>query len=73
MVYIDDVTTLSENTNTVKRNTEALLEASRELGLELNTKKTKIWSVLLTLTVFGNVAKLKHIFEKNSNKSKLNS
>jgi len=28
-------------TSTIKKNTEALLEASREVGLEVNTEKTK--------------------------------
>jgi len=32
---------LYENINTTKNNTGALLEASREVGLEVNTEKTK--------------------------------
>jgi hypothetical protein len=32
--------------NTIKKNTEALLEASREVGLEVNTEKTKYMVVL---------------------------
>jgi hypothetical protein len=32
---------LSENKNTINRNTAALLEASRKVGLEVNTEKTK--------------------------------
>jgi hypothetical protein len=30
-----------KNTDTIKKNTEALLEASKEVGLEVNQEKTK--------------------------------
>jgi hypothetical protein len=39
LVYAD-VNLLGDNTDTIKKNTEALIDASRD-GLELNTKKTK--------------------------------
>jgi hypothetical protein len=41
LVYADDVRMLGENTSTIKKNKEALLEASREVDLKVNIEKTK--------------------------------
>jgi hypothetical protein len=41
LVYADDVNVLGGSVLTVKKNTEALVIASRENGLEINAEKSK--------------------------------
>jgi hypothetical protein len=41
LVYADDVNLLGDNMDTVKKNTETLIYANKEVGLEVNTEKTK--------------------------------
>jgi hypothetical protein len=41
LAYGDDVNIVLENIDTIQKNTEALLDASKEVGLEVNPEKTK--------------------------------
>jgi hypothetical protein len=40
-VYADDVNLLGNNTDTIKKNTETLIDASKKVGLETYVQKTK--------------------------------
>jgi hypothetical protein len=41
LVYADDINLLDDSVNTIKENSGTFLEASRDLGLEINADKTK--------------------------------
>jgi len=43
LVYADDVNILGGIVHTIKRNTEALVVASKEIGLEEDDEATKTW------------------------------
>jgi hypothetical protein len=41
LAYADDVNIVGENIDTIQKNTKALLDVSKEVGLEVNPEKTK--------------------------------
>jgi hypothetical protein len=41
LAYADDVNLLGDNIDTIKKNMETLIDASKEVGLKINVEKTK--------------------------------
>jgi hypothetical protein len=64
LAYADDVNLLGDSIHTIKKNTETLIDASKEVGLEINVDKTKY----MLLTRHQNVGQNR---DKNSKKDHL--
>jgi hypothetical protein len=41
LAYADDVNLLGDNTDAIKKNMETFIDATKEVGLEINVEKTK--------------------------------
>jgi hypothetical protein len=73
LAYADDVNLLGDNVDTIKKNTETLIDASKEVGLEINVDKTKYrllsrhqtvgqnWNIRIANRSFENVSQLKYL------------
>jgi hypothetical protein len=56
LAYVDDVNIVGENIDNIKKNIEALLDASKEVGLEVNPKKTKYMLMSRSQKIGQNIA-----------------
>jgi late competence protein required for DNA uptake (superfamily II DNA/RNA helicase) len=73
LAYADDMNLLEDNFDAIKKNTETLIDASKEVGLEINVEKTKYMllsrhqnvgrnrDIRIANRSFGNVSQFKYL------------
>jgi hypothetical protein len=72
LLYADDLNLLGNNIDTIKKNTETVTDASKEVGLDVNTEKTNYMLLshhqnagqnhdIKINRSFGNVAQFEHL------------
>jgi hypothetical protein len=81
LVYADDVNLLGDSVDTIKKNTQTLIDDSKEVGLEVNTDKSKYMllprhknagqnhDIKITNSCFENMAKFKYFRTAVTNKN----
>jgi hypothetical protein len=65
LVYADDVNLLGDNIDTIKKSMETLIDASKEVGLQINAEKTKY----MLLSRHQNVGQYRDIKIRVANRS----
>jgi hypothetical protein len=73
LTYADDVSLLGDNIDTVNKNTETLIDVSKEVGIEVSAEKTKYmllshhqnagkrYDIKIANRCFENVAKFRYL------------
>jgi hypothetical protein len=81
LAYSDGVNVMGDNIDTIKKNTETLIEASKEVGLEINVEKTKYMllsrhqnigqnrDIKLAVRSFQNMSQFKYLGTTVTNKN----
>jgi hypothetical protein len=72
LAYADDVNLLGDNIDTIRKNTQTLIDASKEVGLQINIEKIKYmllsrhqnvgrnWDIKIANRSFENVSQFKY-------------
>jgi hypothetical protein len=83
LVYADDVNLIEDNINIITENIETLLEARRDIGLEINTQTTKYiimshhsnseqdQNIRIANELFEKVAKFKYLWMTITNQNEI--
>jgi hypothetical protein len=81
LAYAEDVNLLGDNIDTINKNRETLIDASKEVGLEVNVEKTKYmlvshyqnadqnWTITIANRLFENVSQFKYLGMTGTNQN----